>query len=211
MRRFPVVLAAAVAVACRLLACGQADGGAKDEGGQGGDAPVSAVCKAAAPDPSFAYPAGPYGTAAGDRIEAFTLADCDGNPVRFADVLGSGDLALVAVAAGWCAPCAEEAKGMQAGIYEKYCDRGLRVVQVLFEDAAGAPADGAFCRKWRDRYGLSFPVLVDPDFVFERYMGGSLSASTPLNLLVDRAAVIRYRAAGPVPSDFDARIEELLP
>lgn len=46
---------------------------------------------------------------------------------------------------------------------------------------------------WADQFGLSFPILDDNDGVlWERYDGYYI----PLNLVLDRNMVIRYRDSG---------------
>jgi peroxiredoxin len=151
------------------------------------------------------------GSKVGDRIADFTLPDCDGNAVRLADVLAGGEAALVVVAAGWCASCVKEAETLERDVADRWGPRGLRVLQVLFEDALGAPAGPQFCREWRDRFGLSFPVVVDADAAVAGALGAGGAAATPLNLVTDREAVVLYRAAGPVPPDLAPFLEGLLP
>lgn len=203
-------IAVGVAVATLLQCGGGGDGSSGDPGGSP-DAVLPPPCRHDAPADGWTYPAGPYGTGVGDRIEDFTLRDCDGQSVRFGDVLAGAKLVLFNVAAGWCVPCMAETQTIEADVHRPYCPRGLRIVQVLFEDENGAPASVNFCKKWREKFGLTFPVLIDPDFTTKKFFPGSISGSTPLNLLVDTGAVIRYRAAGPVPPDFHDRIEEFLP
>lgn len=156
----------------------------------------------------WTYPPGPYGGEVGATFAEFDLEDCDGNPLAFGDVLSEAELVLVSVGAGWCQPCIEESETLEAEIHAPFCARGLRVVQVLFQDAESLPATKLFCREWRERFGLRFPVVVDPLFTFEQYFE---SAQTPLNLLVDRDGVIRFRSTGVVPQDLPDRIDGLLP
>ena len=193
-------------VALAATACGTSNGKTAPE-----DAAAPADACSTTTSADFIYPAGPYGTGVGDRFQDLSLPDCDGQSVRFAEVLAGADLVLFNVAAGWCGPCVAETQTLEVDVYRAFCGRGLRVVQVLFEDENGAPAAPEFCGRWRDRFGLTFPVLMDKDFVTKALFPGTISGSTPLNLLVDRDAVIRYRSAGPTPPDFHQRIEELLP
>lgn len=170
-----------------------------------------ATCPPLAVPDDWSYPPGPYGTEVGDRIADFALDDCDGRPVRFGDLLGSGRAVLVVVAAGWCSSCVKEARTLETAIHQAYCSRGVRTLQVLFEDATGNPAGGTFCRDWRSSFGLTFPVVVDPSFLVRPWFGGSVNGQTPLNLLVDREGVIRYRSVGPIPADLERRIDGLVP
>lgn len=175
--------------------------------GTAGKSPTEPTCPIQAPPPGWTYPGGPYGTTVTDRFEEFEFQDCDGNPVRFGDVLGDSTVTLFNVSAGWCQPCIEEAEIIESEVLEPYCERGLRVVQVLIEDEEGFPATRLFCNQWKERFGLTLPVLVDPLFETRQYIE---AASTPLNMLVTPDGVIRYRKTGPMPADLDLEIEALL-
>ena len=164
-------------------------------------------CETAAPPSDWTYPAGPYGKAVGERFADFELRDCDGNQVQFSDVLGDASLVLFNVGAGWCKPCLEEAEILESKVYRRHCGAGLRVVQVLKSDSDDGPATTGFCKQWRDRWGLTFPVLIDPLFETGQYVDAT---GFPLNMLVDRQGVIRYVHTGDVPSDLDQRISEFL-
>lgn len=194
-----------------LIGCGGGGGSSPRDMAEGADTAVAPPCPYDVVSDGWTYPSGPYGTNVGDRVEDFSLQDCDGRPVHFGEVLSGATLVLLNVAAGWCIPCMSETQTIEAEIHHPLCPRGLRIVQVLFEDENGLPASQEFCQKWRTKFGLTFPVLFDPGFVTKKFFSGSISGSTPLNLLVDSGATIRYRAAGPVPPDFRARIEEFLP
>lgn len=172
-----------------------------------------AGCEVSPAPADFTYPAGPYGVGVGDVVENIALEDCDGNTVELADVLASGELVLLNIGAGWCQPCIKETETLVANVFEPHCGGGLRVVQMLFQNDGGAPSTKFFCRAWRDRYGLSFPVLNDPLFLSQTYFSGedTLSA-TPINLLIDSAGVIRFKSTGEIAEEeLIQRIESLLP
>ena len=128
--------------------------------------------------------------------------------MAFSDVLANSELVLFNVGAGWCQPCIEETRVLDDEVFRPFCARGLRVVQVLFQDEESGPATKLFCRQWRETFGLSFPVLVDPLFVTESYFD---AAQTPLNMLIDSEGTIRFRQTGTVPADLTERIDALLP
>ncbi len=211
----PLALFVAAVAAAAWLGC---SGGSRDGGDMtptvpvadgSSDRPAGVPGCGYEPQAGWSYPPGPYGSGqVGEKLEAFELEDCDGRKVRFADVLGAGQMTLMTVGAGWCQPCIEETKELEAAVHARFCGRGLRIVQVLFQDEQSRPATKFFCRQWRDRFGLRFPVVVDPLFTTERYLS---AAQVPLNLLVDRDGVVRLRTTGEVPHDFVARIDALLP
>ncbi len=164
-------------------------------------------CDIAPPPADWTYPLGPYGKKVGERFADFELNDCDGKSVRFGDILGDASVVLFNVGAGWCKPCLDEAEILESQVYRPHCASGLRVVQVLKSDDDDGPATTTFCSKWRDRWGMTFPVLIDPLFETSRYVDAS---GFPLNMLVDHTGVIRYVHTGDVPSDLNQRIGELL-
>ena len=137
----------------------------------------------------------------------FSLEDCDGKTVAFGAVLSGAQLVLLSVGAGWCQPCIEETAGLEA-LSGRFCARGLRIVQVLFQDEQSRPATKLFCGQWRARFGLTFPVLADALFTMQQHLQAD---QTPLTVLVDRRAVVRYRVTGVAPTDLAARIDALLP
>lgn len=156
------------------------------------------------------YPAGPYGAQVGDTFEDFTLENCDGESVRFSDVLAQSEMVLFNIGAGWCEPCIEESKTLDTEIFREFCGRGLQVVQVLFQDELSRPATKLFCREWRERFGLSFPVLVDPTFQTSKYFE-SVLAQTPQNFIVSKTGEIVFKETGTPAADLPIRISELLP
>jgi peroxiredoxin len=151
-----------------------------------------------------------WGTTVGSVAHDLTIDDCDGEPVRFADIVAQSELTLFNVGAGWCEPCIEETETLDADIFRRFCGRGLRVVQVLYEDEGSNPITKLECRRWRDSFGLSFPVLSDTLFASGVYFEDALT-QTPLNLLVSADGTIVYSSTGVAPADLDERIDALLP
>jgi hypothetical protein len=155
-------------------------------------------------------PEGPYGTEVGERFAPLSLSDCDGEDLALDALLcdPATRLVLFTVGAGWCQPCIEETRYLvQSGFHLAYADRGLRIVQVLYEDEDAKRATRTFCRQWQEAYGMCFPVLVDPLFVTSAYFDRS---ATPVNMLIDRDAVIRYKVTAQNPADLEANVEALL-
>ena len=194
-----------------LAACGGDDAAPSADADPGALEPPAA-CALKARDPGWAPPAAPYGDQVGDRIADFdgTITDCDGEPVSLYDIVSQSELTLFNVGAGWCEPCVEESQTIDAEIFRAFCGRGLRVVEVLFQDADSRPATKLFCNQWRERFGLSFVVAVDPLFSTTDYFE-SVTAQTPLNSLVDRTGEIVFKETGTPAADLPQRIDALLP
>jgi len=151
-----------------------------------------------------------FGIEVGDTFEGFALSDCDGARHDTRAIVAGSKLTLVSVGAGWCQPCIEETKRLEAEVFRESCQQGLRVVQVLFEDEQAKPATALFCSRWRDRFGLTFPVLRDPLFETSRYFSNP-ATEAPLNLLVRPDGEIAARVTGYVEGELPALIESLLP
>jgi len=191
-----------------LSACGSDSGGDGDGDGDFVPSPP-AGCELSAPGQTN-YPPGPYGTDVGDTIADVSLQDCDGNTLSLGDVIAQAPLTLFNVGAGWCQPCIEETETIDVEIFSEFCGRGLRVVQVMFQDEESRAATSLFCKDWRSRYKLNFPVLYDPLFQTNQYFE-SVQAETPLNFLVDGNGEIVFKEFGTPAGDLNTRIDGLLP
>jgi cytochrome c biogenesis protein CcmG, thiol:disulfide interchange protein DsbE len=66
--------------------------------------------------------------------------------------------------ASWCAPCREEAPLLEAK-WREYREQGVRFVGVNIRDHE------ADARRFVDRYGLTFPIVRDPDQILADELG----------------------------------------
>lgn len=155
------------------------------------------------------YPAGPYGTAQGDVIEALSFQTAAGEPFGLADVFADTDtkLLLLSTAAGWCTACIEE-QGALEDLAQTHGEDGLEVMVALFEDRDYQPATPALAAQWTTEHALTFPVVVDADFVLADYYDEAL---TPMNMIVDvnTMSILRI-TTGWDPSAITAIIEARL-
>lgn len=129
------------------------------------------------------YPAGPYGASERKIIENHAFTAADGSAFSFASVLADPDakLILLTTAAGWCTACIEKQEYLQQ-LHEDNYERGLRVVLAYFQDESFRPAKLEDGQAWVTRFGLTFPVVIDPDFVLGQYYD---SALTPMNMIIE--------------------------
>ena len=81
------------------------------------------------------------------------LHDLTGNPVSLSDY--HGQVVLVNTWATWCPPCRQEMPILDA-YFRDHRHQGFVIVAIDAGDAADQVADFA------NRYGMSFPVWVDP-------------------------------------------------
>lgn len=124
-----------------------------------------------------------------------------GEPLELASL--RGQVVLLNFWATWCKPCEDEMPAMER-LYQSLRGQGFELVAVSVD--TGDSEVEAF----RQRLGLSFPILRDPDReVANRYQ----SPRFPESWLVGRDGVLVARFIGP--RDWDApeyagRIRELL-
>jgi len=114
-----------------------------------------------------------------------------------------GQVALVNFWATWCAPCEQEMPAMQR-LHEALGPEGLRLLAVSVDDSSDA------VDRFRERLGLSFPILWDP----ERRVADEYQAHRfPETLLIDRDGIVVERYIGPREWDaplYQARLRRLL-
>jgi peroxiredoxin len=88
------------------------------------------------------------------KAPAFSLSLLDGSEVRLLDF--KGKVVLINFWATWCAPCKEEMPSMER-LWQKLKERGFVVIAI--NQDRGSPKAA---RKFSNRLGFSFPVLLDP-------------------------------------------------
>jgi hypothetical protein len=215
-----------VLLVLRLSACDLSDGGT---GGGADEAIDVARLDRSEADGACGYPgpgSQGYGAELGHRLANFGQAgatmiiDCEGNAIELADLLcerslyqaaypsdasdysGHNRAILLSIGAGWCEPCIEETEELMPDVYEPLHEQGLEIVQVLFQDDAAQAPTKAWCRQWRDEsfsQPLRFFVLLDQTFSWADDYLLDPQASTPITMLIDANANIRYKVVGEKP------------
>jgi len=154
----------------------------------------------------------------------FELPDVDGRKVSIQDERFRDKVVIVTIGGTWCPNCHDEAVFLRDFLPPRR-ERGLEVVQLMFEyeDDFGAAAAGV--RDFIDKFGIDYPVLLAGT-----YGAGSVQAvlpqieslfAYPTMLVVDRAGRIRYTHTGfsgpatgghyeEFASEFAAMIDALL-
>jgi peroxiredoxin len=137
----------------------------------------------------------------GDPAPAFDLPRLDGGRIALRDLRGG--VALVNFWATWCKPCEDEMPAMQR-LYETLAPEGFEMVAISVDESAED------VEAFRERLGVGFPILLDPDqSVSRRYQ----TTGFPESLLVDRDGRIIERYVGPREwdhPDYVARVRRLL-
>ena len=152
-----------------------------------------------------AQDAGAGGGVTGGRAPDFALNDLAGRRVHLSDYLGR-NVILVNFWATWCQPCAGELPHLER-LYQKYREQGLVILGVAMD----GPETVAQVGPWAQRYGLSFPVLLDEE---TRVVGQyNPKRAAPFNVMIGRdGAVARTRegySAGD-EAELEADLKSLL-
>jgi len=101
-------------------------------------------------------------------------------------------------AAGWCAPCMQEASKL-AAFAETYVPRGVAVLTAVFQKPDATGADLEFTRSWAQTFQLPIPTIADTLFETKRYFDVN---ALPANLFVDsKTGEILTVATGASPGD----------
>ncbi|MCK5220753.1 MAG: TlpA family protein disulfide reductase [Candidatus Aminicenantes bacterium] len=140
----------------------------------------------------------------GDFIQAFVELDQDGNTFSLDSY--KGKVILLNISAMWCGPCRSEASELME-IYNTFKERGLEIVQCIYQDEEGKASDQSDIQRWVKEFFLSFIVLTDPDSSLTDFFNFN---GVPFNVIIGRDFVIRYRKAGFDKTSVIAKIEELL-
>lgn len=130
----------------------------------------------------------------GEPAPSLELPSLAGGTVSLEELRGK--VVLLNIWATWCPPCVKEMPSMQR-VYEEHRDRGLEILAVAVDDEPGVrQPDGrieGLVSDFVDRFGLTFPVVVDPTGETERRFDTDY---LPTTFLIDRQGRIRVREVG---------------
>lgn len=119
-----------------------------------------------------------------EKAGNFTLMSPSGAPVSLSDY--SGKYILVNFWAHWCSPCIKEFPDMQK-LYEESDKSNFEII------AIHAGPYNAEAAKFVEHFGISFPVVSDPDTSLKGWDVPVL----PMSYLIDPAGNVVYKAMGP--------------
>ena len=89
----------------------------------------------------------------------FSFPDLDGRIVTSEDERFQGKVVLIDIFGSWCPTCHDAAPSM-VQFYRDYHDRGLEVVGLAYEVSGDSAIDNAQVRRYRDKFGIEFPLLL---------------------------------------------------
>ncbi|GAB4504662.1 MAG: TlpA disulfide reductase family protein [Anaerolineales bacterium] len=132
----------------------------------------------------------------------FSLQTLTGENLRLADL--RGQVILVNLWASWCPPCRAEMPTLQK-MYAEYKDQGFTILAVNMT----SQDDPAAIQPFVQQYGITFPVLLDPNGDTARLYE---LRSLPSSFFLDRQGIIREVVIGGPMAEalLRTRIETLL-
>jgi len=158
-----------------------------------------------------------------DGLE-FTFPDLDGNPVSSRDPRFAGKVVIVTLGGSWCPNCHDEAAFL-GPYYVQNRERGLEVVELMFEHFGDFAQAAAATKRFRDSFNLQYTMLIagssDKDKASEKLPQLNHVFAFPTTVFLDRKGRVRriYTGfSGPgtgehyqkLIDDFDATVEQLL-
>jgi peroxiredoxin len=140
----------------------------------------------------------------GNIASNFTETDSQGNEFTLESF--RGNVILLTFSTMWCGPCRMEAPEL-VNLYNTFKERGLVIIQCIYQDEDGNPADLSDLARWLNEFGMTFTVFNDPDrSTVDLYNFNAI----PFNMVIDRDFIIRYRESGFYPDVLQQIIKELL-
>src|SRR3990172_4941010 len=134
----------------------------------------------------------------GSRAPDFSLPRLGGaEPVQLSDLRGR--VVLLNFWATWCKPCEDEMPAMQR-LYAALGGSGLELLAVSVDETPGE------VESFRDRLGLAFPILLDPE---QRVAHAYQTFRFPETLLIGADGSVVERYVGPKEWDADAYVERI--
>lgn len=125
-----------------------------------------------------------YPVVVGSKAPDFKAKDVHTGAVRtIADY--HGRVMLLNIWATWCEPCKIEMPSMEE-LYRAYGPRGLHIVAVSIDDAAGEDSIRAYAK----HLGLTFEILHDPTHEIEK---AYQTTGYPESFVIDRNGTIRKK------------------
>ncbi len=116
----------------------------------------------------------------------FALPDLKGNLYRLSDLRGK--VVFLNLWTTWCPPCREEMPAMEA-LYRRFQQRDF-VMLAVSQDEGGAGVVAPFVKQ----YGLTFPVLLDPQAHTSSRYGVT---GYPETFVIDRDGNVIQHQVGP--------------
>ena len=135
----------------------------------------------------------------------FRLLDQHGDEVSLWQFYGK--VVVVDVSTMWCAPCRALAETTEE-TYQGYLGQDVMYLTILPENVENGPPTQEDLNLWADTYGITAPVVADPQ---AEWSAASVNnGQYPVVLVLDRELVVRERVNPPDDPTLHAALDRLL-
>ncbi len=128
-----------------------------------------------------------------ERFE-FSFEDLDGNVVSADDPRFAEKVVIVTLAGSWCPNCHDEAAFMSE-FYQRYRDKGVEIVALMFEHAEEKTAALAQIQAFRDKFDIEYTTLLagssDKDQAHELLPSLNAVLAFPTTVFIDAKGAVR--------------------
>jgi peroxiredoxin len=139
-------------------------------------------------------PAGKTALKPGVEQLEFSFPDLDGNTQTYPDERHAGKVVLITVGGSWCPNCHDEAVFLKELLASRH-DRGLEVIQLMFEHTPDFASASSAARAFAERYSIDYPVLIagttSDDDVLKKLPQLAAFMAYPTLFVIDRHGRVR--------------------
>jgi thiol-disulfide isomerase/thioredoxin len=129
----------------------------------------------------------------------FAFPSVDGGMVTSDDPRFRGKVVIVDIIGTWCPTC-HDAAPLMVELYRRYRDRGLEIVGLAYEVTGDSAVDGVLVRRYREKFGITFPLLLagvndsESPSATQPQLAGPIAF--PTTIFLDRTGRVRRVHAG---------------
>lgn len=123
---------------------------------------------------------------AGSPAPEINLTAFDGSSMNLTDQRGK--VVVINFFASWCAPCQQEAAGIQQ-VWSDYQQQGIQFYGIAYKDAASA------AQTFLDQFGVTYPCAIDPGSRIARAYG---ITGVPETFIINQQGLLARHFPGAV-------------
>ena len=124
----------------------------------------------------------------------FSFPDLKGKIVSLSDKKYKGKVVIVTLEGSWCPNCHDESRFLSP-LYEKYHDRGLEIISLMFENYDDTARAINQIKKFRDKFNIKYNLLLagtnDKDLASKKLPMLNKVMAFPTTIFIDRKGRVR--------------------
>jgi thiol-disulfide isomerase/thioredoxin len=130
---------------------------------------------------------------------SFSFPDLDGVIVSSSDERFRGKVVIADIFGTWCPTC-HDAAPLLVELHNRFAAQGLEIVGLAYEVTGDTAIDGELLRRYRDKFGIRFPLLLagvndgESPAATQPQLSGPIAF--PTTIFIDRSGRVRRIHAG---------------